>query len=112
MTASIVCAVEDILSNPLYYGYQYVKPWKEEPGGFFRLTDHEPIIDLITWNNVQDKMKKLPKIKIAIADNFPLRGVLKCHCSKLLTGAPSRNKVGRYYNYYKCTVSGHNNFEC
>lgn len=54
-------AIKDILSNLLYYGYQYVKPWKDQPGGLFALTDHAPIIDFITWNRVQEKKKKLPK---------------------------------------------------
>ena len=40
---------------------------------------------------------------------LPLRGVLKCHCSKYLTGAPSRSRSGKYINYYKCQIAGHNN---
>jgi len=40
---------------------------------------------------------------------MPLRGVLKCHCGRLLTGAPSRNKMGKYFYYYKCQESKHNN---
>jgi site-specific DNA recombinase len=54
-------------------------------------------------------MKKLPKDKIVISEDFPLRGVLKCHCAKPLTGAPSRGRAGNYYNYYKCPVAGYNN---
>lgn len=102
-------AIEDILSNPLYYGYQYVKPWKEQAGGLFAITDLDPIIDIITWSRVQEKMKKPSKEKIVISDDFPLRGVLKCHCGKPLTGAPSRGRAGKYYNYYKCPFPGHNN---
>jgi site-specific DNA recombinase len=102
--------IENILNNPLYYGYQYVKPWKELPGGLFPLQNHTPIIDSDTWSKVQQRIKRLTdKPRVSISDVFPLRGVLKCHCSKMLTGAPSRNRWGNYYNYYKCTVSGHNN---
>ncbi len=41
-------AIQDILTNPIYYGYQYVKPWKEELGGLFPLADHTPIVDIET----------------------------------------------------------------
>ena len=44
-----------------------------------------------------------------MADEIPLRGILKCHCQRLLTGAASRNRVGNYFYYYKCSQSRHNN---
>lgn len=102
-------AIQDILTNPLYKGYQFVKPWKEQPGGLFPLADHEPIIAADIWEKVQQMMKGPSKSRVYIDDIFPLRGVLKCHCSKMLTGAPSRGRSGRYWNYYKCPISGHNN---
>jgi len=102
-------AIQDILSNPLYYGYQYVKPWKEEPGGLFPLIDHMAIVDVVTWHRVQEKLKGEPKVKISLDTDFPLRGVLKCHCGLHLTGAPSKGRNGTYYGYYKCKVSGHGN---
>jgi site-specific DNA recombinase len=102
-------AVEGILTNPIYFGYQYVKPWKEQAGGLFALADHNPIVDVITWNRVQEKMKQPTTEKVIISDDFPLRGVLRCHCGKPLTGAPSRGRAGKYYNYYKCPIAGHNN---
>jgi site-specific DNA recombinase len=103
-------AIDNILNNPVYYGFQYVKPWKELKGGYFPLQDHTPIIDADTWHKVQERKKhRTDKIRVLLSDDFPLRGVLKCHCSALLTGAPSRNHRGIYYNYYKCRISGHNN---
>ncbi|MFZ4861292.1 recombinase family protein [Sphingobacterium sp. Mn56C] len=36
-------AVERILTNPLYYGFQQFKAWKQNPGGLFPLKNHEPI---------------------------------------------------------------------
>ena len=48
-------------------------------------------------------MKRPEKEKVTVNDELPLRGVLKCHCGKPLTGAPSRGKMGKYYYYYKCT---------
>ena len=105
-------AIQDILANPLYCGYQHVKAWKDEPGGLYPLKEHPCIIDYSTWNRVQEKLKpETPKYKVSLSDDFPLRGVLKCHCSKYLTGAPSKGRHGQYYNYYKCIVSGHNNLK-
>jgi site-specific DNA recombinase len=101
-------AIQRVLSSPIYAGIQYVKPFKEYPGGIFK-AQHEAIIDYITWQNVQEKLKKIDKPKVVVEDNLPLRGVLKCRCGKALTGAPSRNKVGKYYYYYLCNKTGHLN---
>lgn len=101
--------IQRILSNVVYSGRLEVKPWREHPGGIFPGI-HEAIIDVITWEEVKDKMTGKPaRPKIAMTDEMPLRGVLKCHCNQLLTGAPSRGKLGTYYYYYKCKHSGHNN---
>lgn len=100
--------IQKVLDNPIYSGQQYVKPWREHPGGLFPAL-HQPIIDVITWNQVQEKRRAKPRPKVSIADEMPLRGVLHCHCNQLLTGAPSRNKMGNYYYYYKCKHPQHNN---
>jgi len=101
-------AIEKILANPIYAGMIDVKPFKDYPGG---LVDgqHEGIINKLTWNMVQELIKKPEKIHVQLSDDFPLKGVLKCHCGRPLTGAPSRGKTGVYYNYYKCSVSRHLN---
>jgi len=98
----------NILTNPIYSGQIFAKAWKENPGGIFPAS-HEPIIDMLTWQKVQEKLKEKDRPRITIEDNMPLRGVLKCHCGCLLTGAPSRSETGRYYYYYKCMHSKHNN---
>ena len=102
--------IDRILKCPIYSSQQYVKPYKEEPGGMFPLKDQEPIIDPVTWNQVQEKLNKKVRIRVSITEDMPLRGVLYCHCGRLLTGAPSRGKAGKYFYYYKCPVSSkHNN---
>lgn len=100
--------IEKILVNPVYAGMLHVKPYKDYPGGLFPAV-HEPIIDIDTWKIVQDKMKKPVKFRTVIDDQIPLRGLLKCHCGQPLSGAPSRGGSGKYYYYYKCKVSKHNN---
>lgn len=101
-------AIQRILSYPLYAGMQYVEPFRDHPGGLFR-AKHKPIIDLYTWEKVQKKMRKPKKERITISDELPLRGVLRCYCGKLVTGAPSRGKMGKYYYYYKCNETKHLN---
>ena len=101
-------AVERVLTNPVYAGMLQVQGYKEYPGGIFAAI-HEAIIDKTTWQLVQNKMKKPEKVRAILDENLPLRGILKCHCGNLLTGAPSRGKSGKYFNYYKCKTSKHNN---
>ncbi len=101
-------AIERILVSPIYAGLLNVAAFKEHPGGLFPGI-HEPIIDITTWQMVQRKMKKPEKIKTVIDDQIPLRGILKCHCGNILTGAPSRGKSGKYFYYYKCKCPKHNN---
>ena len=100
-------AIQDILKNPLYMGYQEVKAWKNKPGGLFPLKNLSPIIEENRWYQVQEKFK--PQRRVIIREEYPLRGVLKCWCGKCMTGAASRNGSGKYIDYYKCQVSGHNN---
>lgn len=99
--------IQEMLSNPLYMSYQLAKPWKEHAGGLFAIKDLEKIIDDATWYRVQEKLNTKTKPRISVTDTLPLRGVLKCHCHKPLTGAPSRSRSGKYINYYKCQTSGH-----
>jgi site-specific DNA recombinase len=104
------CLIERILACPVYSSQQHVKSYKDQPGGLYPLKDQEPIIDLVNWTRVQDKLKKRPQVHIILHDDLPLRGVLYCHCGKLLTGAPSRGKSGKHWYYYKCNAaSKHNN---
>jgi len=101
-------AIERILTNPVYVGMVKAKAFKEYPGGLFPGI-HEPIIDKMTWDVVQNKMKKPEKTRVSIDDNLPLRGILKCHCGQPLSGAPSRGKGGKWFYYYKCKHPHHNN---
>lgn len=101
-------AIQRVLTNAVYAGFLKVEPYKDHPGGLFPGI-HEPIIDIHVWKMVQNKMKRPEKIRSIIDDEIPLRGVLKCHCGNVLTGAPSRGKSGKYFYYYKCKHSKHNN---
>ena len=101
-------AIERVLKNPVYAGLLKVEAYKNYPGGLFDAI-HEPIIDKISWMMVQEKFKNPTKQRVVIDDELPLRGILKCHCGTPLSGAPSRGKSGKYFYYYKCRHSRHNN---
>jgi site-specific DNA recombinase len=98
-----------LLKNPVYMGYQQVKPWKNMPGGLFPLQDFTPLISVEEWNHAQTLFLREGINRTELHADFPLRSVVKCHCGKPLTGAPSRSRNGRYYNYYKCVHGGHVN---
>jgi site-specific DNA recombinase len=100
--------VQKILSLPVYSGQQHVKPWRDLPGGVFP-ANHEAIIDMFTWQQVQRKLKGELRTRVTISDEMPLRGVLHCHCSRLLTGAPSTGRHGKLFYYYKCHTSRQHN---
>ena len=103
-------AIAEILKNPLYKGFQNVKPYKNLPGGLFALKNHTPIISTEKWQAVQEKIEADGrKQSKTLSEDLPLRGVLKCHCSLHLTGAPSTGKSGKKFLYYKCKKAGHNN---
>ena len=99
-------AIEKVLQNPVYAGMVEAKPFKDHPGGLFP-GRHEPIIDKVVWQMVQQRMKKPETPKKLVDDHLPFRGVLRCHCGQVLTGAPSKGRRGGYYYYYKCMTKGH-----
>lgn len=101
-------AIRQILTNPVYMGFQQVKPYKDLPGGLFALKDHDILIDATTWYQVQEKLKEKFYRK-TVTDDLPLRGLLKCHCKVPLTGAASTGKSGKKFLYYKCNRPKHNN---
>ena len=101
--------IQKMLQNPVYTGKQEVKAFKELPGGLYNAM-HKPIIDALTWDRIQMKFHKPKKEKNSqLTELMPLRGVLKCHCGRYLTGAASRGKSGARFFYYKCYHSRHNN---
>jgi len=99
-------AIVQVLRNPVYMGFQFVKKWKDEPGGLFPISNHPILIEPSEWHRAQE-MFKIPSQKKIIDDDIPLRGLLRCHCQKPVTGAPSRGKSGKYFLYYKCNQRGH-----
>lgn len=100
-------ALQKMLKNPVYIGLIHVKAYRDNPEEWVEGV-HEPLIDRVTFYEVQNRFAK-PRKHVQITDDLPLRGVLKCHCGLHLTGAASRGKSGKYFLYYKCKIKGHNN---
>lgn len=100
-------SIQRILQNPVYVGLIHVRAYKDSPDEWVDGI-HKPLIDKVSFYEVQSRFSK-PRQHVQITDDLPLRGVLKCHCGLPLTGAPSRGKSGKYFFYYKCRESAHNN---
>lgn len=101
-------AITRILANRVYIGQVHLNAYKDNPDEWVEGI-HKPLVDVFDFYQVQEMLSGRKQPHIEVRDDLPLRGVLKCHCGILLTGAPSRGRHGNYYLYYKCKTAGHNN---
>jgi len=97
-------AIQSILSNPVYCGKIKVSAYYDEPEHLVNGI-HEPIISEEDFYKAMAISKsKKGQLHQVIRDEVPLRGVLHCHCNKLLTAGNSKSRNGNYYWYYKCNT--------
>jgi hypothetical protein len=103
-------AFNDLLKNIVYAGKIEVPEYKKE---LPMIVDgkHDPLIDLETFNRVQDifKGKRWYGLKPShINLEFPLRDFLTCElCGRQITGSVSQGrnqKYGYYHCRHKCPV--------
>ena len=94
------------LRNPFYIGKIIIPKMDNEP---MKIIDglHESIISDALYFKVQDILngKSAHKISSYVfqREEFPLRGILRCHsCNSLLTASKSKSCTGRRYSYYHC----------
>lgn len=95
-------AIQEILMNCVYAGLIRVPPFQELPEKFVK-SIHLPIIsDAEYWlvQNMLNKSKR--KTRVQPAEDFPLRGILKCWCGKGMTAGYTKGRKS-YYLYYRCT---------
>lgn len=112
-----VYGIKEILKNPVYIGkirYNVRQNWSEKrrrdinPNPILVDGIHEPIIDMNTWNKVQELLENKQGRAARIYDTeFPLTGILKCPmCGKSMTisRVVKKNADGtkRVLNYYAC----------
>lgn len=93
------------LRNRFYAGYIHVPAYEGDVEQWV-VGQHEPLIDMSTFNAVQDILdgnrKKQPKVTKTLDPKLYLRKFLVCpHCGHILTGARSKGNGG-YYHYYFC----------
>ncbi len=93
-----------MLRNKVYCGKIFVPEHQKEPA-YWVDGLHDPIIDEITFQRVQDVIdgkKKNARYPAKRHELLPLRGFLKCPiCNENLTGSVSKGNGGKYA-YYHC----------
>ena len=104
----------DMLRNRFYCGEIVVPAYLKDEEQIVKGI-HEPIIDMDTFNKVQEvlngKQKVYPKVSRKLHPDLFLRKYLVCPtCGSPLTGSASKGNGGRYF-YYHCSKDG-KHFRC
>jgi len=97
-------AIQDILANAVYAGLIKVPAFKGRPS-YLTKGKHIPLVAENDYWQLQGKGKTMA---VQNKDEVPLRGVLHCHCGKLMTAGNSKNRIGKYYWYYLCGIHKQN----
>lgn len=104
-------SIKRMLTNPVYYGMQILKPYGNMPGGI--IDGKWDSIRPADWyytitNRLNDRSKKQ---RFKLNEAFPLRGIVKCaaDCNKNFTAGFSRGKYN-LYGYYFCTTHRKENY--
>ena len=96
-------AVSDILQNCVYAGLIKVPAFQDLPEKYVKAI-HEPIISEAEYWLVQSMLNATKRrTRIQPAEDFPLRGVLKCSCGQSMTAGWTKGRR-QYYLYYRCTT--------
>lgn len=102
-------AIQKILLSPVYAGLINVPAYKNQPAKLVKGI-HSALISEGEYWQIQQRLAPHKFLSVKRPE-VPLRGVLKCfYCEKMLTAAPSKSKLGRYYWYYFCNTHRKENF--
>lgn len=96
--------VTELLSRPIYAGYITHEPY----GLQLVPAKHEALVDLTTWQKVQDRKEGRVKapFRADLNADFPLRGFVACgDCGEPMTACWSKGR-SRRYPYYLCDTKG------
>ncbi len=94
-----------LLTRQHYAGYIEFPDW----GISLRKGHHEALIDLETYQRIQERIKEGARVpaRADINAEFPLRGFVTCgDCDKPLTACWSKSKTGKKHPYYLCFNKG------
>lgn len=109
--------IQYILNNPVYIGkIRWTPTGKnkrnfDNPDTIIINGSHEPLVDIETWNKVQEKLKSAPKTKYMRQESaktpFMLQGLVRCSaCGATLCQSVNHTSLQCYaYAHGKCTVS-------
>ena len=90
-----------LLTRHVYSGYIEYADW----GISLREGKHEGLVDLATYERIQDRIKEGARVPARPDINaaFPLRGFVTCgDCDKPLTACWSKSNTGKKHPYYLC----------
>lgn len=95
-------AIQDILQNCIYAGLIKVPALRDLPEKYVKCL-HEPIVADAEFWLVQSMINSTKRrTRVQPAEDFPLRGVLRCWCGKSMTAGWTKGRK-QYYLYYRCT---------
>lgn len=99
--------IQDILHNCVYAGLIKVPAFGDLPEKYVKGL-HDPIISDAEFWLVQNMLNSTKRrTRVQPAEDFPLRGILKCWCGKSMTAGWSKGRKN-YHLYYRCTT--HTNY--
>jgi site-specific DNA recombinase len=94
-------AIQHILGNPVYAGLIRIPAHKGKPETIGKAI-HKGIVSEGDYWRAQTRLNE-KKITTQKNEEVPLRGVLRCHCGKLMTAGNSKGRK-KYYWYYLCNT--------
>lgn len=93
-------ALPRILRNHVYAGLIKVPSYYDEPEKLVKGL-HQGLISEDAFYIVQNMLGGKKQMHTTYNEAVPLRGVLKCHCGRMLTAGNSKGSSQHYW-YYKC----------
>lgn len=96
--------VRRLLTTVFFAGYVEYEPWEVSR----RIGKHEPLIDLVTFQKIQERLntKLRTHTKNMLNEDFPLRSFVLCSsCGKPNTASWSSGRNGKF-PYYRCKTKG------
>jgi hypothetical protein len=96
--------VKRLLTRIFVAGYIEYPEWEVSR----RIAKHESLIDLATYERIQEKLsgRTTTFIKKVLNEDFPLRGFVLCsECKEPVTGSWSTGRNGKFA-YYRCKTKG------
>lgn len=96
-------AIQRILGHPAYAGLVRVP---SKPGGTEQVVKgiHEALVPEPLYWAVQDILNGGKRFSIHSNEDLPLKGVLRCHCGRMMSSSNPRSKSGKHIWYYICSL--------